>query len=49
MNGVGLEAQVQFNTWQNLRARIAGAFRKLVGINNDNEAENTDQEEIAEQ
>ncbi len=49
MNGVGVEAQVQFNTWQNLRSRIAGAFRKLLGIKNDNESEEIDREEIADQ
>ena len=32
MNGIGLEAQVQFNSWQNLRARISNAFRSLFGI-----------------
>lgn len=48
MNGVGLEAQVQFNTWQNLRSRIAGAFRKLFGIKTDKNSNENDQEEIAE-
>ena len=48
MNGVGVEAQVQFNTWQNLRSRIAGAFRKLFGIKNDDNSDDTNQEEIAE-
>jgi hypothetical protein len=32
MNGVGLEARVQFNTWQSFRQRISGAFRSLFGI-----------------
>ncbi|WP_234571360.1 translocation/assembly module TamB domain-containing protein [Rhodohalobacter sp. 614A] len=32
MNGIGVEAQVQFNTWQKLRARISNAFRSLFGI-----------------
>ncbi|MDX1640457.1 MAG: translocation/assembly module TamB domain-containing protein, partial [Balneolaceae bacterium] len=32
MNGVGIEAQVQFNTWQKLKARISNAFRSLFGI-----------------
>jgi hypothetical protein len=31
-----------------LRSRIASAFRKLFGIKNDKENENTNQEEIAE-
>ena len=48
MNGVGVEAQVQFNTWQNLRSRIAGAFRKLFGIKSDERSKETDQEEIVE-
>lgn len=47
MNGVGVEAQVQFNTWQNLRSRIAGAFRKLFGIKPDENSEEASQEEIA--
>ena len=33
MNGVGLEAQVQFNTWQQFRQRISNAFRGLFGLN----------------
>ena len=32
MNGVGLEAQVQFNTWRSLRTRISNAFRSFLGI-----------------
>ncbi|MEX2455874.1 MAG: AsmA family protein [Balneolaceae bacterium] len=32
MNGVGVEAEFQFNTWQNLRARISNSFRKLFGL-----------------
>lgn len=32
MNGVGLEAQFQFNTWQNLKRRISNSFRKLFGL-----------------
>lgn len=35
MNGIGLEAQIQFNTWQNLRARLSNAFRSLFGIKED--------------
>ena len=33
MNGVGLEAQVQFNTWQQFKRRISNAFRGLFGLN----------------
>lgn len=32
MNGFGVEAEFQFNTWQNLRARISNGFRKLFGL-----------------
>ncbi|MEX2463924.1 MAG: hypothetical protein WD513_06475 [Balneolaceae bacterium] len=32
MNGVGFEAQMQFNTWQNLCARLSRAFRSFFGI-----------------
>lgn len=32
MNGVGVEAEFQFNTWQNLRARITNGFRRLFGL-----------------
>lgn len=35
MNGIGMEAQIQFNTWQNLRARLSNAFRSLFGIKKD--------------
>lgn len=37
MNGVGIEAQLQFNTWQMLKARISNAFRSLFGIENKSE------------
>lgn len=46
MNGVGVEAQVQFNTWQNLKARISNAFRSLFGIKE--KTEDDDQESIVE-
>jgi len=32
MNGMGLEAEFQFNTWQNLRQRISYSFRRLFGM-----------------
>lgn len=41
MNGIGLEAQVQFNTWESLRKRISNTFRKLFGIKPDDD-ENED-------
>src|SRR5690625_6905735 len=31
MNGIGLEAQVQFNTWKHLRERVSDAVRRLFG------------------
>lgn len=39
MNGLGVEAQVQFNTWQNLRDRISNGFRTLLGIRNKEDEE----------
>jgi len=41
MNGVGLEAQFQFNTWQSLRNRVSNSFRKLFG----KKEKDTEQEE----
>lgn len=32
MNGMGLEAQFQFNTWQSLRNRISNSLRNLFGL-----------------
>jgi hypothetical protein len=32
MNGMGVEAQFQFNTWQNLKNRIITSIRKLFGL-----------------
>ena len=46
MNGVGLEAQVQFNTWSSLRARISNAFRSFLGIKRE-EQETEDIETLA--
>lgn len=31
VDGIGLEAEVQFNTWQELRRRVADFFRRLFG------------------
>ena len=43
MNGVGLEAQVQFNTWQQFKKRISNAFRGLFGLNKrDDESESSE-------
>jgi hypothetical protein len=46
MNGVGVEAQVQYNTWQELKTRISNAFRSLFGIKE--KTEDDDPEAIAE-
>ena len=46
MNGVGVEAQVQYNTWQELKTRISNAFRSLFGI--EEKTEDDDQESIVE-
>lgn len=48
MNGIGFEAQVQFNTWQNLKARISNAFRTLLGIKQDEPDEEEDRETVAD-
>lgn len=48
MNGIGFEAQVQFNTWQNLKARISSAFRSLLGIKQDETDEEENRETIAD-
>lgn len=44
MNGMGVEAQFQFNTWQNLKNRIFSSIRKLFGLKEDEPAvdENSD-------
>lgn len=47
MNGVGLEAQFQFNTWQNLKNRIANSFRNLFGIK-EKESEVEEDQSLAE-
>lgn len=35
MNGLGLEAQFQFNTWQSLRERFSNSVKRLFGIKED--------------
>lgn len=42
MNGVGLEAQIQFNTWQEFRQRISNAVKRLFG-RKDNDSETEDE------
>ncbi len=45
VNGVGLEAQFQFNTWKELRDRITSPFRRLFGSSSDDDEENDEEEE----
>ncbi len=45
MNGVGLEAQVQFNTWREFRQRFTNAIARLFGLRNDDEEEDGTDEE----
>ncbi len=47
MNGMGLEAQVQFNTWKDFRNRISNAFKRLFGIKSKDE-QSDDEESIAQ-
>lgn len=35
INGVGLEAQVQFNTWSEFRNRVWAQIRRIFGVNDD--------------
>lgn len=35
VDGIGLEAQVQFNTWQELKRKITHTFNKIFGIKNE--------------
>jgi len=44
MNGMGLEAQVQFNTWQQFKQRISNAFLRIFGLNKRDEEEESSQE-----
>lgn len=48
VNGVGLEAQVQFNTWQELRQRMSSAVRRLFGREESPPEEEEEAEDIAE-
>lgn len=48
MNGMGLEAQFQFNTWQNLKNRIFSSFRKLFGLKEKESEIDEDSESLAE-
>ncbi|WP_340104809.1 hypothetical protein [Rhodohalobacter sp. 8-1] len=48
MNGMGVEAQFQFNTWQNLKNRIFSSIRKLFGLKEDEPAVDEDSDSLAE-
>jgi len=48
MNGIGFEARVEFNTWQNLKARISSAFKSLLGIKQDEPENEEDREAVAD-
>ena len=47
MNGMGVEAQFQFNTWQNLKHRIVSSIRKLFGLKEDKPDLTDDSESLA--
>jgi hypothetical protein len=47
MNGVGIEAQLQFNTWQQFGQRISNAFRSLFGLDR-RESDEPESGEVAE-
>lgn len=46
MNGLGVEAEVQFNTWKSFRNRISNAVRSLFGIQRKEEQEDTEDESL---
>jgi len=48
MNGMGVEAQFQFNTWQNLKNRIVSSIRKLFGLKEDEPDVADDSNSLAE-
>ncbi|REL33335.1 hypothetical protein DYD21_11180 [Rhodohalobacter sp. SW132] len=49
MNGMGVEAQFQFNTWQSLRNRISNSFRNLFGLKEkEPEVEENDSDSMAQ-
>lgn len=45
VDGIGLEAKVEFNTWQELKNRIKRTFNKLLGIKNEEKNEELASEE----
>jgi hypothetical protein len=48
INGVGLEAKVSFNTWDEFFKRLFSPFRKLFGSKEKEEDTEQNQEEITE-
>ncbi|MCC5915598.1 MAG: translocation/assembly module TamB domain-containing protein [Balneolaceae bacterium] len=44
MNGMGLEAQVQFNTWQGFRQRMSAAIRGMFGLRRDDDESESERE-----
>ena len=46
MNGLGLEAQMQFNTWQSFRNRLSNAVRSLFGIQRKEDEADSDEESL---
>ena len=46
MNGLGVEAQVQFNTWKSFRNRISNAVRSFFGIQRKEEQEDPEDESL---
>ncbi len=49
MNGMGLEAQFQFNTWKNLKDRLLSPFRKLFGMKENEPEVEEDSDSLANQ
>lgn len=48
VDGVGLEAQVQYNTWQELLNRVSSTFNKIFGIKEEKEKEIKEENNITE-
>ena len=48
VDGIGLEAKVEFNTWQELKKRIKDTFNKLLGIKNKDKNEDLASKESEE-
>ncbi len=48
MNGMGVEAQFQFNTWKNLKNRIFSSIRKLFGLKEEESDGSEDSDSLAE-